>query len=114
MGKYIPRENINIVVKLQKRAARLVLDADFSIRSKLLFSELKRVPFPEIVKFHQLSPVFKCINNLVPTYLHNMFRPKSNNHYLFVEILWDWPIRCTKTTHQKFIAYWSSIMEQFK
>ena len=74
------QENINVVVKLQKRAARLILDADFSIRSKLLFSELKWVPFPEIVKFHQLSLVFKCINNIVPIYLHNMFCPKSNNH----------------------------------
>ena len=74
------QENINVVVKLQKRAARLILDADFSIRSKLLFSELKWVPLPEIVKFHQLSLVFKCINNIVPIYLHNMFRPKSNNH----------------------------------
>ena len=32
------------------------------------------------VKFHQLSLVFKCINTIVPTYLHNMFRPKSNDH----------------------------------
>ena len=74
------QENINIVVKLQKRAARLILDADYSIRSKLLFSELKWVPFTEIVQFHQLSLVFKCINTIVPTYLHNMFRPKSNDH----------------------------------
>ena len=74
------QENINIIVKLQKRAARLILDADFSIRNKLLFSELKWIPFPEIVKFHQLSLVFKCINNIVPIYLRNMFRSKSNYH----------------------------------
>ena len=74
------QENINIIVKLQKRAARLILDADFSIRSKLLFSELKWIPFPEIGKFHQLSLVFKCIDNIVPIYFCNMFRSKSNNH----------------------------------
>ena len=74
------QENINIVVKLQKRAARLILDANFSIRNKLLFSELKWIPFPEIVKFHQLSLVFKCINDIVPIYLRNIFRSKSNNH----------------------------------
>ena len=74
------QENINIVVKLQKRAARLIFDADFSIRSKLLFSGLKWIPFPEIVKFHQLSLVFKCNNTIVPIYLRNMFRSKSNNH----------------------------------
>ena len=51
-----------------------------TIQFELLFSELKWVPFPEIVKFHQLSLVFKCINTIVPTYLHNMFRPKSNDH----------------------------------
>ena len=74
------QENINIVVKLQKRAARLIIDSDFSIRSKLLFSELKWIPFPKIVKFHQLSVVFICNNNIVPIYLHNMLRHKSNNH----------------------------------
>ena len=74
------QEKINIVVKLQKRAARLILDADYLIQSKLLFSELKWVPFLKIVKFHQLSLFFKCINTIVPTYLHNMFRPKSNDH----------------------------------
>ena len=55
----------------------MILDADCSIRSKLLFSELKWIPFPEIVNFHQLSLVFKCINNI---YLHNMFRSQYNNH----------------------------------
>ena len=76
------RENINIVVELQKRAARLILDADFSIRSKLLFSELKWVPFTEIVKFYQLSLVFKCMDNFAPIYLHNMFRSTSNDYLL--------------------------------
>ena len=80
MGKHIPRKHKYGCKTSKKRAARLILDADYSIRSKLLFSELKRVPFPEIVKFHQLSLIFKCINTIVPTYLHNMFRPKSNDH----------------------------------
>ena len=58
----------------------MILDADYSILSKLLFSELIWVPFPETGKCHQLSLIFKCINTIVPTYLHNMFRPKSNDH----------------------------------
>ena len=79
MGKHILRKH-KYSCKTSKTAARLIIDADYSNRSKLLFSELKWVPFPEIVKFHQLSLVFKCINTIVPTYLHTMFRPKSNDH----------------------------------
>ena len=49
------QENINTIVKLQKRAARLILDADFSTPSAILFQELKWISFSDIVKFHQLS-----------------------------------------------------------
>ena len=44
------KENINIIVKLQKRAARLILDADFFTPSANLVKELKWIPFSDIVK----------------------------------------------------------------
>ena len=74
------QENINTIVKLQKRAARLILDADFSTPSAILFQELKWISFSDIVKFHQLSLVFKCINKIAPVYLQDLFHQKSNYH----------------------------------
>ena len=74
------QENINTIVKLQKRAARLILDADFSTPSAILFQELKWISFSDIVKFHQLSLIFKCINKIAPVYLQDLFHQKSNSH----------------------------------
>ena len=73
------QENINTIVKLQKRAARLISDADFPTPSTILFQELKWISFSDIVKFHQLSLVFKCINKIAPVYLQD-FHQKFNSH----------------------------------
>ena len=73
------KENINIIVKLQKRAARIILDADFFTPSANLFNELKWIPFSDIVKYHQVSLVYKCIHKISPEYLHDMFSIKLNS-----------------------------------
>ena len=73
------KENINIIVKLQKRAARLILDADFFTPSANLFKELKWIPFSDIVKYHQVSLVYKCIHKISPEYLHDMFSIKLDS-----------------------------------
>ena len=67
------QENINTIVKLQKRAARLILNADFSTPSAILFQESKWISYSDIVKFHQLSLVFKCIIKIAPIYLQDLF-----------------------------------------
>ena len=74
-------EYINTIVKLQQRSARLILDADFSTSSAILFQASKWISFSDIVKFHQqLSLVCKCINRLAPFYLQDMFHQKYNSH----------------------------------
>ena len=73
------KKNINIIVKLQKRAARLILDADFYTPSANLFKELKWIPFYDIVKYHQVSLVYKCIHKISPEYLHVMFSIKLDS-----------------------------------
>ena len=73
------KENINIIVKLQKRAARLILDADFFTPSANIFEELKWIPFSDIVKYHQVSLVYKCIHKISPEYLHDMFSIKLDS-----------------------------------
>ena len=74
------QENINTILKLQKRAVWLILDVDFSTPSAILFQELKWISFSDIVKFHQLSLVFKCINRTAPVCLQDLFHQKSNFH----------------------------------
>ena len=46
----------------------------------VLLRELKCISFSDIVKFHQLSLIFMCINRNAPVYLQDLFHQKSNSH----------------------------------
>ena len=48
---------------LQKRAARLLLDADFSQPSVSLFSKLKWLPIFDLIKLRKLVLLFTILNN---------------------------------------------------
>ena len=48
---------------LQKRAARLLLDADFSQPSVSLFSKLKWLPIFDLMKLRELVLLFTILNN---------------------------------------------------
>ena len=52
------------VIKLQKQAARLVLDADPQAPSAPLFSKLNWQTFNQILHQRQATLVFKALNNL--------------------------------------------------
>lgn len=68
------------MTKLQKRAARIILQcriSDFS--SQEIFLQLKWMPFYERVSFKRSVLMYKCLNGLAPTYLHN-FRYLSQQH----------------------------------
>ena len=58
----------------------IILDADCSTPSAILFQKFKWISFSDIVKFHQLSLVFKCINKIASVYLQDLFYQKSNYH----------------------------------
>ena len=88
------KENQNVITKLQKKAARLILDAEFRTSSRDMFEKLHWLPFPERVKYHQAVLVYKSLNNLLPSYMQNLFtfnknvcqyktRSTTNNH-LFI------------------------------
>lgn len=68
------------IIRFQKRAARLILDRDKTAHSADLFKELKWMIFPERVKFQKAILMFKSLNGLAPTYLHDLFITKSDVH----------------------------------
>ena len=72
------------IVKLQKQAARLILDADMYSPSTPVFKQLQWQTFDKIVKEKQASMVFKALNNLTPAYITNLFKPECTytNHSL--------------------------------
>ena len=64
-------ENVNRVSKLQKRAARVILDADIGERSELLFRQLDWLPLKEELNLKRSSLIFRRIKdeNACPSYI---------------------------------------------
>ena len=73
------KTGIDTIIKLQKQAARLILDADRYAPSTPLFSKLNWHTFDKIVNRRQALMVFKALNNQAPTYLIDMFKPPCTN-----------------------------------
>ena len=66
------KSNILRLVKLQKRAARIIIKADIYTPSQLLFKEFNWVTFPKRVT-HTCTIVYKALNGLAPEYISENF-----------------------------------------
>ena len=49
--------------KIQKKAARVILDKDINTRSRILFSELRWMPLTDRIDHHRATQIYKCLNN---------------------------------------------------
>ena len=90
------KENLNRIIKLQKQAARLILNKDYTTPSAELLNELDWQLFPDSVQYQQALLVYKSLNNLAPHYMKDMFqhvhnigrtnlRSASDHNYSFLE-----------------------------
>ena len=79
------KQNTLRILKLQKRAARIILKADITTPSKTLFSELNWLAFPQRVQYHTCTMVYKALNGLASEYISDVYlRPKVILHCLFI------------------------------
>lgn len=74
--------NIDRLHKLQKRAARIILKADFQTPSANMFSELGWLPVPSRLKYNKAVLTYKTLNNMTPEYLSSLLKPVSQTHCL--------------------------------
>ena len=72
--------NRNRLIKLQKRAARIALNADFMTLSQTMFNELNWLAFPKRVQYHTCIMMFKALRGLAPEYASNLFIKTSDFH----------------------------------
>ena len=72
--------NIERLSKLQKRAARIILKADFLTPSKLMFETLGWLSVPKRIFYNKAILTYKALNNLTPAYITNLLTPISNTH----------------------------------
>ena len=74
-------KNLDNILKLQKRAARLILDTDRKAHSLPLFLQLGWLPIGERIKYFRCLMVFKSLKNLCPGYMKNLLTPFKNVHF---------------------------------
>ena len=68
------------ILKLQKRAARIILSAGRTTPSQNMRNELKWLTFPKRVQYHSCTMVYKAINDLAPDYISDIFTKVSDSH----------------------------------
>ena len=87
------KENLNKVLKLQKRAAWVILDLDTSARSVNMFKQLNWIPYDDEVHEFKIfigiiaTTAYKRINSESPDYLANMLKLNSCVNSTTVELL---------------------------
>lgn len=72
--------NTNQLLKLQKRAARIILRADIMTPSKHMFKDLQWLSFPQRVLCNTCLLIYKLLNGLAPEYLSQLFNKTSEMH----------------------------------
>ena len=71
---------LNILLKLHKRFARLIFSCNRFTSSKLLFIELNWLPLHQRIEHNTCVLVFKINNNIASLYLTEMFKKVSDAH----------------------------------
>lgn len=72
--------NIDRITKLQKRAARIILRADYTTPSAAMFHELGWLPVNKRLKYNKAVFTYKAVNNLSPQYITDLLKPMSETH----------------------------------
>ena len=67
--------------KLQKRAARILANSDYSVRSSQIFQKFSWKPIDLILKKRDLFMTFKVINDMLPEYTIQLFNTCESTEY---------------------------------
>ena len=76
-----PKLQIERIHKLQKRAARVILDSPPDSSSKPLFEELGWLTVFERVEYNKAILLYKSMNNMSPTYISSLFNFQNSEYY---------------------------------
>ena len=73
--------HIDKLSKLQKRAARVITNSGYDIRSTEILNRLNWEPIANILEQREQTMTFKAINKMTPKYLTEMFTMSQNDNY---------------------------------
>ncbi|MCG8113294.1 MAG: reverse transcriptase family protein, partial [Candidatus Thiodiazotropha taylori] len=74
--------NVERLLKLQKRAARIILNAGFDTPSVSMFKELGWLSVGGRLKYNKAVLTYKALNDLAPDYIASLLKPMSQAHSL--------------------------------
>lgn len=74
------QENLNRLLKIQKRCARLIVDANISANSVTLFNNLGWLPIDDIINIKKLCVLYKISRGLCPEYFKSYLTYISTIH----------------------------------
>lgn len=101
--------NIDRLLKLQKRAARIILKADIRTPSAHMFDTLKWLPWNERIRYHTLLLTYKALNNFTPLYISDLLTPVNYGRNLRSVTNQKLTVpRCKTTMFQKSFTYKST------
>lgn len=89
--------NLLRLVKLQKRAARIILNSDLMTPSETMFKRLKWLSFPKRVEYHTCIMTFKALNGLAPEYIKEIFIQTSDVHTRNLRSVFNEELRIPKS-----------------
>ena len=73
------KANIYRLNKLLKRAARIILNKDYSASSLQMFQDLSWFTMEQRLSFNTSVLIYKIMNNMTPLYLKSHLKPISSN-----------------------------------
>jgi len=74
------KANLDSILRLQKRAASVILNALFNLRSVDLFKTLNWIPFYRELHINQCALISKRLQGNTPNYLNELLVINSNMH----------------------------------
>ena len=74
--------HIERLSKLQKRAACIILHAEFNTPSDTMFRELGWLSVPNRINFNKAVFTYRALNDLTPDYISTLLNPVSQVHTL--------------------------------
>ena len=75
------KQNIERLLKLQKKIARMILDKSYDHPSEPLFKELKWLSIDKRIEYQKSLLMYKCQNEIAPQYLQDLFKFNSSDVY---------------------------------
>ena len=80
-GKAWPNSLVRNFIKLQNRAIRVITKSSYDTSSRFLLNSLGWDNLSVRRAKQKANLMYKCINNLAPAYLCNLFAPRTPNYY---------------------------------